>query len=111
MAEITWSVVGDEQGGLGEVDEHGGSVSPYAQAYDMYNMAFSGEAFVGPLLGGLIRYPAIDSRLWMRAGVGERLDSFDALFFGLGSPSGVGAKRTEHVLCLQGYLDHSLSSS
>lgn len=51
MAEITWSVVGDEN----EIDEEAKSTAPYAQAYGLYNMAFSGGAMVGPILGGMIR--------------------------------------------------------
>lgn len=49
MAEITWSVTGDG------TDAEAMSVAPYAQAYGLYNMAFSGGALVGPLMGGLIR--------------------------------------------------------
>lgn len=52
MAEITWSVVGDGD----EVnDEVRKSVAPYAQAYGLYNVAFSGGAMLGPIMGGLIR--------------------------------------------------------
>lgn len=54
MAEITWSVTGDG------ADAEAMSVAPYAQAYGLYNMAFSGGALVGPILGGLIR----DSAGW-----------------------------------------------
>lgn len=54
MAEITWSVVGDEPAG------ESASVAPYAQAYGLYNMAFSGGAMLGPIIGGLIR----DSAGW-----------------------------------------------
>lgn len=46
MAEITYSIQGDEN------DE---TVAPYAQAYGLYNMAFSGGTLVGPLLGGMVR--------------------------------------------------------
>ncbi|CAM1502870.1 Fc.00g076460.m01.CDS01 [Cosmosporella sp. VM-42] len=49
MAEITWSVQGDE-------DDT--ATVPYAQAYGLYNMAFSGGALVGPIMGGLIRESA-----------------------------------------------------
>lgn len=52
MAEITWSVT--EDGSNNEAM----SVAPYAQAYGLYNMAFSGGALVGPLVGGLIRNSA-----------------------------------------------------
>jgi MFS family permease len=55
MAEITWSVTEDE-----EEDASAMSVAPYAQAYGLYNMAFSGGALVGPIMGGLIR----DSAGW-----------------------------------------------
>lgn len=48
MAEISWAV---EDG----VDENDTSAKPYAQAYGLYNMAFSGGAVVGPLLGGMLR--------------------------------------------------------
>lgn len=51
MAEITWSVVGDEH----EIDEEIKDTAPYAQAYGLYNMAFSGGAMVGPIMGGMIR--------------------------------------------------------
>lgn len=54
MAEITWSVTEDGS------DKEAMSVAPYAQAYGLYNMAFSGGALVGPLVGGLIR----DSAGW-----------------------------------------------
>lgn len=47
MAEITWSVIGDSG--------HNTSTAPFAQAYGLYNMAFSGGAMLGPLLGGMIR--------------------------------------------------------
>ncbi|KFA63558.1 hypothetical protein S40285_00352 [Stachybotrys chlorohalonatus IBT 40285] len=46
MAEITWSV---------EAGEHESGVAPYALAYGLYNMAYSGGAICGPLLGGFIR--------------------------------------------------------
>ncbi|KAJ4313508.1 hypothetical protein N0V84_009385 [Fusarium piperis] len=46
MAEITWSVQGEDgNSGVGQI----------AQAYGLYNMAYSGGSLVGPLLGGLIR--------------------------------------------------------
>ncbi|POR37141.1 Putative MFS-type transporter C18.02 [Tolypocladium paradoxum] len=48
MAEITWSVrSGKEQ------SDH--QPEPIALAYALYNMAFSGGALMGPLLGGFIR--------------------------------------------------------
>ncbi|KPM43074.1 hypothetical protein AK830_g3473 [Neonectria ditissima] len=51
MAEINWSVQGNEQ----DSDD-----VPVAQAYGLYNMAFSGGTIIGPLIGGLIR----DSAGW-----------------------------------------------
>jgi MFS family permease len=52
MAEITWSVTEDGS------NKEAMSAAPYAQAYGLYNMAFSGGALVGPLVGGLIRNSA-----------------------------------------------------
>lgn len=52
MAEITWSVLGD---GESENREEDLATAPYAQAYGLYNMAFSGGSLVGPILGGFIR--------------------------------------------------------
>ena len=54
MAEITWSVTGDG------ADAETLSTAPFAQAYGLYNVAFSGGIMVGPLIGGLIR----DSAGW-----------------------------------------------
>lgn len=48
MAEISWAVEVDH-------DESGDSPPPYAQAYGLYNLAYSGGAIAGPLMGGLIR--------------------------------------------------------
>ena len=39
-------------------------VAPYAQAYGLYNMAYSGGALVGPIMGGLIK----DSADWGTVG-------------------------------------------
>ncbi|TQS34045.1 hypothetical protein Golomagni_05589 [Golovinomyces magnicellulatus] len=47
MAEISWAVESDHQ------EEDG--IPPYAQAYGLYNLAYSGGAIAGPLMGGLIR--------------------------------------------------------
>lgn len=57
MAEITWSVQGD-------AESKDDADIPYAQAYGLYNMAFSGGAMVGPILGGMIR----DSAGWGTVG-------------------------------------------
>ena len=46
MAEITWGTEDEE-------NESGPSTS--AQAYGLYNMAFSGGTLVGPIMGGMIR--------------------------------------------------------
>ncbi|KAM5345495.1 hypothetical protein ACJ41O_011357 [Fusarium nematophilum] len=55
MAEITWSVEGEDgNSGVGQI----------AQAYGLYNMAFSGGTLVGPILGGMIR----DSAGWGTVG-------------------------------------------
>ena len=52
MAEITWVVEAEERrlpaGALGPR-------GAYAQAYGLFNMAFSGGALVGPILGGLVK--------------------------------------------------------
>ncbi|VUC21429.1 unnamed protein product [Clonostachys rosea] len=50
MAEISWSAVD----GMDSTQD-GMSTVPYAQAYGLYNMAFSGGCMLGPILGGLIR--------------------------------------------------------
>lgn len=54
MAEITWSVVGNED----EVSDEAKNTAPYAQAYGLYNVAFSGGAMIGPIMGGMIREEA-----------------------------------------------------
>ncbi|KAI8662694.1 hypothetical protein LRP88_06902 [Fusarium phalaenopsidis] len=55
MAEITWSVQGEDgKEGVGQI----------AQAYGLYNMAYSGGSLVGPILGGMIR----DSAGWGTVG-------------------------------------------
>lgn len=46
VAEISWAV---------EDGAEEGAAKPYAQAYGLYNVAFSGGAIVGPLMGGMIR--------------------------------------------------------
>lgn len=46
MAEITWVV---------EEALPTSAQNSYAQAYGLYNMAFSGGALVGPIIGGMIR--------------------------------------------------------
>ncbi|KAK2025103.1 MFS general substrate transporter [Colletotrichum zoysiae] len=46
MAEITWVV---------EEAFPSSAQSSYAQAYGLYNMAFSGGALLGPIIGGMIR--------------------------------------------------------
>ncbi|KAF7541196.1 hypothetical protein G7Z17_g12025 [Cylindrodendrum hubeiense] len=63
MAEINWAVQGDEDDS-GEV--------PVAQAYGLYNMAFSGGTMLGPIMGGLIR----DSAGWGACGWSLGLVSF-----------------------------------
>ncbi|KAJ4018925.1 hypothetical protein NW766_002625 [Fusarium irregulare] len=50
MAEITWSVQGDDDTGGGQI----------AQAYGLYNMAYSGGSLVGPIMGGMVK----DSSGW-----------------------------------------------
>jgi MFS family permease len=50
MAEISWSAVD----GMDPTQDDMSAV-PYAQAYGLYNMAFSGGCMLGPILGGLIR--------------------------------------------------------
>jgi MFS family permease len=50
MAEISWAVENEDLGKEGEP-----TASPYAQAYALYTMAFSGGAIAGPLMGGMIR--------------------------------------------------------
>lgn len=72
MAEISWAA---EEGRYGSDDDAGGIVGartagqdedgggeeeeeaevPYAQAYALYNIAFSAGAIVGPLLAGMVR--------------------------------------------------------
>ncbi|KAF5661583.1 vesicular amine transporter [Fusarium heterosporum] len=55
MAEITWSVQGEDgTGGAGEI----------AQAYGLYNMAYSGGSLVGPIMGGFVK----DSSGWGTVG-------------------------------------------
>jgi MFS family permease len=55
MAEINWAVQsGAEESG----------VVPVAQAYGLYNMAFSGGTMLGPIMGGLIR----DNAGWSTVG-------------------------------------------
>ncbi|KAM0436156.1 hypothetical protein ACHAPT_003048 [Fusarium lateritium] len=55
MAEITYSVQGEDgNSGVGQI----------AQAYGLYNMAYSGGSLVGPILGGMIR----DSAGWGTVG-------------------------------------------
>lgn len=48
MAEITWSVKSGKQRSDDQPE-------PIALAYALYNVAFSGGALIGPLLGGFIR--------------------------------------------------------
>ncbi|KPA44898.1 mfs-type transporter [Fusarium langsethiae] len=51
MAEITWAVQGEDgTGGAGQI----------AQAYGLYNMAYSGGSLVGPIMGGMVK----DSSGW-----------------------------------------------
>ncbi|KAJ4116271.1 hypothetical protein NW768_011060 [Fusarium equiseti] len=45
MAEITWSVQGDDDTGGEQI----------AQAYGLYNMAYSGGSLVGPIMGGMVK--------------------------------------------------------
>lgn len=55
MAEITWSVQGEDgTEGAGQI----------AQAYGLYNMAYSGGSLVGPILGGFVK----DSSGWGTVG-------------------------------------------
>ncbi|KAF4997631.1 hypothetical protein FDECE_12024 [Fusarium decemcellulare] len=55
MAEITWAVQGEDgNSGVGQI----------AQAYGLYNMAYSGGSLVGPILGGMIK----DSAGWGAVG-------------------------------------------
>lgn len=63
MAEINWAVQSDEE----DSDE-----VPVAQAYGLYNMAFSGGTMLGPIMGGLIR----DSAGWETVGWSLGLVSF-----------------------------------
>ena len=74
MAEITWSVVGDGSPTAGDGEGYEDrSTAPYALAYGLYNMAFSGGALVGPLLGGFIRdeagWPTVGWALGLVSGV------------------------------------------
>lgn len=48
MVEISWAVEED-------LDDDEPTAAPYALAYGLYNMAFSGGAILGPIMGGLIR--------------------------------------------------------
>ncbi|WKT48920.1 MFS transporter superfamily [Fusarium oxysporum f. sp. vasinfectum] len=55
MAEITWSVQGEDgTEGAGQI----------AQAYGLYNMAYSGGSLVGPIMGGMVK----DSAGWATVG-------------------------------------------
>ncbi|KAM0419657.1 hypothetical protein ACHAPD_003220 [Fusarium lateritium] len=55
MAEITWAVQGEDgTGGAGQI----------AQAYGLYNMAYSGGSLVGPIMGGMVK----DSSGWGTVG-------------------------------------------
>ncbi|KAH6985007.1 major facilitator superfamily domain-containing protein [Ilyonectria sp. MPI-CAGE-AT-0026] len=63
MAEINWAVQCDEE----DSDE-----VPVAQAYGLYNMAFSGGTMLGPIMGGLIR----DTAGWGTVGWSLGLVSF-----------------------------------
>ena len=54
MAEITWSVQGGDDTGGGQI----------AQAYGLYNMAYSGGSLVGPIMGGMVK----DSSGWGTVG-------------------------------------------
>jgi MFS family permease len=55
MAEITWSVQGEDgTEGAGQI----------AQAYGLYNMAYSGGSLVGPIMGGFVK----DSSGWGTVG-------------------------------------------
>lgn len=63
MAEITWAI---------QDDEDGSGVGPYAQAYGLYNMAFSGGTLLGPIMGGMIR----DSAGWGTVGWSMGLVTF-----------------------------------
>lgn len=63
MAEITWSIEGEE-------DDSG--IGPYAQAYGLYNVAFSGGTLLGPIMGGLVR----DSAGWGTVGWSMGLVTF-----------------------------------
>ncbi|KAF4441231.1 hypothetical protein F53441_12080 [Fusarium austroafricanum] len=55
MAEITWAVQGEDgTEGAGQI----------AQAYGLYNMAYSGGSLVGPIMGGMVK----DSAGWATVG-------------------------------------------
>ncbi|RGP80260.1 hypothetical protein FLONG3_1632 [Fusarium longipes] len=55
MAEITWAVQGEDgTEGAGQI----------AQAYGLYNMAYSGGSLVGPIMGGMVK----DSSGWGTVG-------------------------------------------
>jgi MFS family permease len=53
MAEISWAVEAEEA--LLPPERQSEKGGAYAQAYALFNIAFSGGALAGPLLGGLIR--------------------------------------------------------
>lgn len=56
MAEITWVIgeqAADDDGE--EVESNAGGKSTIAQAYGLYNMAFSGGSILGPVMAGNIR--------------------------------------------------------
>ncbi|RGP70711.1 mfs-type transporter [Fusarium sporotrichioides] len=64
MAEITWAVQGEDgTGGAGQI----------AQAYGLYNMAYSGGSLVGPIMGGMVK----DSSGWgtLKREYGEKVGS------------------------------------
>ncbi|KAF4343632.1 major facilitator superfamily transporter [Fusarium beomiforme] len=69
MAEITWSVQGEDgTEGVGQI----------AQAYGLYNMAYSGGSLVGPIMGGMVK----DSAGWATSssvilGVSDTADPAD----------------------------------
>lgn len=68
MAEISWAAEEGREGESGDeaTSEESGASSggeavaavPYAQAYALYNIAFSAGAIVGPLLAGMVRESA-----------------------------------------------------
>ncbi|KAK7424971.1 hypothetical protein QQZ08_008367 [Neonectria magnoliae] len=83
MAEINWSVQGDGQ----DSDD-----VPVAQAYGLYNMAFSGGTIIGPLIGGLIKESAGWGTVAWTMGVMTFVSAIPQLIW-TGGPLGVKFRR------------------